>query len=1326
MNAPAPAATAPGALRRRLRHVRRALAYSLAALLVLVAVAVGIAERLLPLVERHPAELAAWLSERTGQDVAFDRASARWTRRGPLIRLEGLRVGEGEQALAIPQAELLVAVYAGLLPGQPLTELRLSGVDLVLERADDGRWGLSDVAIAPTAGGDPLALLEGFGEIQVLRTALSLRAPALGLDARLPRIDLRLRVSGARVRAGALAWADEGQAPLAAVFDLDRDERDGRLWVGADRLALAPWSELLAWRGVRLAEGRGSLGLWADIDDGRVGGLRIEAALEEVGLQGSTPLALPGATPDAPLVEVQPRLALDRLEASLRWQGTLDGWRLDAARLRVGALGEEQVLDGLAIGGGERIALRAARVDARPALALLALSGDLPEGLRRWLHLAAPRATLEELAIGSDAHGAWQGGARIRELGWQPVGTTPAVEGLAGTLALGPDMLELALDDAPIRALWPSGFGEPVAMRIDGRVLGWREEAGWAFGSDRLRLHGEDFGASARGTLRFQGDGSRPWLELAFEAEPGPLVAAKHFWIRHAMSPVLVDWLDTAIEDGRLAGGRAALAGDLDDWPFRDGQGRFDAVAELEGMRLAWRPDWPVAERLDGTATFSGSSLRFEGRGETRGLRLRRILGTIADFRAPVLALEVEGGSRGDAILAYLRDTPLRARWGATLDALSVGGPVSVDLALAQPLKRELGTTRMAGSARIGEGPARERRFNLAFDALEGRMDFSDEGLRAEALQVRVEGEPAELSLAFGPGFVATPAHALEAELRGELQASTLLGWNESLAWLRPLISGGAEWAVRVDLDRSEPGAPAGEARLEVRSDLRGAELRLPAPLRKGPDAALPLLVRTRLPASAGDVEVRLGQLMRLRGGYGPGGDFGGVVMFGEREWPERPEAGVMVLGQVPVLDAGGWIGFAAGGPGGRGLIGIDLLAGELDVLDRGFPETRLRLERGPELSRIRLDGPLIEGEVEAPHDLAQGVRGRFSRLYWPAPRPSLAGAGTGGAGVDAAEADEDPARIPPIRLSVGDLRYGEARLGEAELETWPTPEGLHVERLSTRAEALRLDASGDWTRLDGRSRSRFALRFEAGSLGAMLDALGFTGMVEGGETTAELVGSWPGSPGAFRLDALDGRLAIDVGEGRLLEVEPGAGRVLGLLSIAELPRRLTLNFSDFFARGFGFNTLAGGFRFADGVASTDDLVINGPAAEIRIRGDADLRAQRYDQTIEVLPKAGSVLPALGAIAGGPAGAAVGAVAQAVLNSPIKQAARTTYRVRGPWAEPEIEVLERDQVDDEAPRAPPRAPSDAMPTPAGGEAAAPDPAPADEPGPEGRRPRRGR
>ena len=117
-----------------------------------------------------------------------------------------------------------------------------------------------------------------------------------------------------------------------------------------------------------------------------------------------------------------------------------------------------------------------------------------------------------------------------------------------------------------------------------------------------------------------------------------------------------------------------------------------------------------------------------------------------------------------------------------------------------------------------------------------------------------------------------------------------------------------------------------------------------------------------------------------------------------------------------------------------------------------------------------------------------------------------------------------------------------------------------------------------------------------------MLDTLGYKDMVEGGRTRATLVGSWPGSPGAFSLANLSGSLKADVGEGRLLEVEPGgSGRVLGLLSLAEIPRRLSLDFSDFFKKGFAFNTATGDFSFVDGEASTQNLRIDGPAAEVRV-----------------------------------------------------------------------------------------------------------------------------
>src|SRR3546814_18629899 len=102
--------------------------------LVLMALVAGVVSQLLPLAERHPDVIAAWLGERIDRPVAFDRMQTRWTRRGPLLQLDGLRLGEGAHTIRVGDAEMLVSQYAGLLPRCPLPELRLRGPDLTLER----------------------------------------------------------------------------------------------------------------------------------------------------------------------------------------------------------------------------------------------------------------------------------------------------------------------------------------------------------------------------------------------------------------------------------------------------------------------------------------------------------------------------------------------------------------------------------------------------------------------------------------------------------------------------------------------------------------------------------------------------------------------------------------------------------------------------------------------------------------------------------------------------------------------------------------------------------------------------------------------------------------------------------------------------------------------------------------------------------------------------------------------------------------------------------------------------------------------------------------
>ena len=88
-------------LRRHLRMARRGLGYTVAIALVLVALVLGVASQVLPLAERNPDRIAQWLSQRAGRPLAFDRVETEWTRRGPLLRLDNLRVGEGGQAFTV-------------------------------------------------------------------------------------------------------------------------------------------------------------------------------------------------------------------------------------------------------------------------------------------------------------------------------------------------------------------------------------------------------------------------------------------------------------------------------------------------------------------------------------------------------------------------------------------------------------------------------------------------------------------------------------------------------------------------------------------------------------------------------------------------------------------------------------------------------------------------------------------------------------------------------------------------------------------------------------------------------------------------------------------------------------------------------------------------------------------------------------------------------------------------------------------------------------------------------------------------------------------------
>ena len=57
-----------------------------------------------------------------------------------------------------------------------------------------------------------------------------------------------------------------------------------------------------------------------------------------------------------------------------------------------------------------------------------------------------------------------------------------------------------------------------------------------------------------------------------------------------------------------------------------------------------------------------------------------------------------------------------------------------------------------------------------------------------------------------------------------------------------------------------------------------------------------------------------------------------------------------------------------------------------------------------------------------------------------------------------------------------------------------------------------------------------------------LLSGFGMSQQLAGGTGTMHFAAGWNGSPAAFNLATLDGTLESDMRDGRLLEVEPGAG----------------------------------------------------------------------------------------------------------------------------------------------------------------------------------------
>lgn len=1218
----------------------------------------AVRELVLPRADEHREWIAERISEVSGLPVSIRQLSADWPGLG--LRLEALDVvvGDGDAALRLERVEAELG-WSSFFTGKPyFRRLLIAGPDLGIVREANGRLRVAGMPVGESSGGGGFAAwLLGQGELAIIDARISwddqLRGAPLFV---LEHFGLRIERTGGRYRFG---MQGKPAATIAESVDLRGDlvsdlPTDVARWNGqiyarlvAGRLeGLEPWIDYP----VPLS-GAGDVEAWLAIEAGVPRSLSVDFALADFATRF-----------DEHLPVLEARSARGRLTGATSVAGQTVGLRGFELETPEGLRIEATDIDlGLTSEGGS---LRASDADLG---VVVQLSGYLPmsEEARRRIALHDPRGRVENLRVdwaSGDVPALTHLEGRFKGLSVKPTDALPGATGLSGEVRGDGKSGRFTLDSRDAVLDIPQVFVDPkLAFERLAAEGGWRRgDRGLEVLLERAAFHNPDVAGEASGVYR-PAVGELGEVDIAARLTRAEGNSVWRYVPRNVGDETR-DWLQKGIREAKVSDARLTLRGGLADFPFEDGSGEFLVTVELREGQLEYAPGWPLIEDITASLRFSGPGLRITAsKARIFGVQLHEVVADLPDLdirhRKPMTITGVARGATAE-FLRFVSESPVRDSVDGFTDDMTAEGAGELDLTLVMPL-HDIDTTKVAGTFRFAGNRVGVTSWLPPLEHASGKVVFTENTFGIEEGKGRAFGEPVEIAArTIAPGEV-------RFNVGGGVSVralSALYGWP-ALSHL----SGAAPWQASIAVGR-------GSTRVDVRSSLAGISSSLPHPFNKRAAETWPLKVEVGFSGQSRDVVGRLGDRLELAlSGKGPADRFdiarGAVAINAPLSMPRQ---GLALAVELDELDLDAWRGlssqFASDQP--MPWTQLDIAVGKLRVFDYDLSHFELdaKASEGAWSGRVASD---VLGGGFAWHDGRQGTLAlRLDHLRL--------------ARRDAAETSE-LARVleeGSVQASLPDMDviaehfYLDGRdVGRLALQARNEKREWLIDSVSIASADAQLTARGRW--VPGKSPlTQLAVRLETPDLGQFLGRVGYQDMVRKG--SALLTGDleWKGAPTRIHYPSLNGAFRLDARKGRFAQLEPGVGRLLGVLSLQALPRRLILDFRDVFSEGFAFDEIGGNVALRSGILSSDDFAIAGPAARVWIAGTADVMKETQDLKVVVQPTLTDSV-AIGAAAGlvNPVAGLIAYLAQKAMNDPVERMFAYGYAVTGRWDDPQVEKL---------------------------------------------------
>ncbi len=1230
-------------------------------------------------IEERQDEIAEWLGDSLGYPVEIKQAGLHWLDFEPKLQLEALKVlkhGGVTTVLSLEQLYFGVDLIASIKQQKPvLNDITLSGLDMTVVRNESGLvqiQGLENISAEPSRSANInwllwVKLLDNIDLHAIKVNYIDQKMSALSGDYQLDNVNIRHQKENWKITGSLNLPTTLGESvQLQLLAKLDGDELDKITWTlqtEVKGLKLQPLVKLLNQQDVILQQGKLDTTLSASGVGKQLNSIHNQLNLSQV--------KLVAGKKDTKI----PAVLIDELSGIFNWQQMTESWQLSGDDIQIEMNGEPWLPTHFMINKtAETWDIETAYIRLSDLTALALLTTSSPELIRQ----QKPAGDIEKLAVQySPQEGLSHLRFQLRDGALLPWKKIPGVTDLTAIVDWRNGGGSIELDSHEI-TLYPEGWLEDSVFfdSIKGTLrFDKQADTSWKLSSQEFRIWNNDLTLQLDGSIEKKSDG-RLFNDLNLQIEELVVNRWTTYIPQNTFRASFKTWVNKAFPAGNIVNGSIIWKGELAEFPYVKSpeKGTFELVLPVDDVQLHYADGWPDLFNVNALITGHGNDLNIDSSsGNVAGFDFEHVTTIITKLteKAPQLVAEADIKGTTEKALQFLLNSPLKRRFGNAVKTVKAMGNSDIYLKLEVPLDdveavQAVGAVSFEKSVLYDESLAAIKVSNI-----EGKLAFSNTGVKAEnitaellnrEIKVNVISEEDTTLITVKGRIATTEVHAI---------------WPEKFP---SYLSGETDYHINLTVLERDQGDFYLD--IEALSELKGIELAMPEPLSKSKSDVKSF--KAQLEHRDNDVvySMEYGELINTTL-MATDNLWRGEFRFGEGK-AKLPTSGIRIRGQLPTLSIDDWMDWneQQGNADSPLFDSLDEVSMEIAALS-GFGQklTKLNIsaEKDAQGWRVHLHSNQSKGNLYIPSDFDNlaVLKVDLDNLSFSIPKT-----------VDGSPSEiiaEQPllSLWPAMDIKIKSLMVNKIHLGKLRALAHRQGKAWLLDSASISSDIFTATLSeGIWSQQGLNNNSHVKVEAKSDDLAALLENFDYQQAVDAKNILLTMDISWPDSPLALTSHNVEGVLTIDVGKGKLKEIEPGAaGRIFGLLSVAAIPKRLSLDFNDLFGTGFSFDSIIGTFDLANGVATTENMMLKAPSATIEMTGPIDLVNQRYNQKVKIRPNVASTLPLAGAVAGGPVGLAAGAaillfdkVAGTILGTEIVNIISYSYDLTGSWDDPQLNV----------------------------------------------------